>query len=75
MVQILYQKELIENLPSGFLGINIGPNKDTKIKRMIIIFVYQNFSNAGYITINISSPNTEGLERFSRSKRELKNYF
>ena len=34
-------KRISQNTPEGFLGINIGPNKDTKIKK-IIIFVYQN---------------------------------
>ena len=39
--------------------------KIQKIKRKIIIYVYLRLSSyAGYLTINISSPNTEGLRDF-----------
>ena len=65
----IVSKRILENIPNGFLGINIGPNKDTKIKKKIIIFVYLDYhSNAGYLTINISSPNTEGLRDFQDEK-------
>ena len=58
-------KRISENLPRGFLGINIGPNKDTKKKEEdYYICLSQLFSHAGYLTINISSPNTEGLRDF-----------
>ena len=53
------------NLPGGFLGINIGPNKDTKNKAEDYYLCLSRLSTfAGYLTINISSPNTEGLRDF-----------
>ena len=61
----IISKRISENLPRGFLGINIGPNKDTKKKEEdYYICLSQLFSYAGYLTINISSPNTEGLRDF-----------
>ena len=50
---------------SGILGINIGPNKDTKNQKSDFCLGFKNFfDTADYITINISSPNTEGLRDF-----------
>ena len=64
-------KRIADNLPSGFLGINVGPNKDTKNKEQDYYFCLSRLSSyAGYLTINISSPNTEGLRDF-HEKREL----
>ena len=49
----------------GILGINIGPNKDTKNqKNDFCLGLKYFFDIADYITINISSPNTEGLRDF-----------
>ena len=49
----------------GVLGINIGPNKDTKDQKNDFCLGFKNFFDiADYITINISSPNTEGLRDF-----------
>ena len=49
----------------GILGINIGPNKDTKDQKNDFCLGLNNFFDiADYITINISSPNTEGLRDF-----------
>ena len=49
----------------GILGINIGPNKDTKDQKNDFCLGLKNFFDiADYITINISSPNTEGLRGF-----------
>ena len=48
----------------GALGINIGPNKNTKFENILeeYLILYKAFSShADYITINISSPNTPGL--------------
>lgn len=48
----------------GVLGINIGKNKDTPNERAVSDYVYclaRVYPLASYITINISSPNTEGL--------------
>ena len=62
-------KRIADNLPSGFLGINIGPNKDTKNKEEDYYLCLSRLSSyAGYITINISSPNTEGLRKFHDQK-------
>ncbi len=65
----IISKRIDKNLPSGFLGINIGPNKDTKNKEDdYYTCLTKLYSNAGYITINISSPNTEGLRDFHEQK-------
>ena len=49
----------------GVLGINIGPNKNTKDQKNDFCIGLKNFFDiADYITVNISSPNTEGLRDF-----------
>ena len=54
-----------KNRPSGLLGINIGPNKDSKERERDYIDCIKIFhTSADYITINISSPNTEDLRNF-----------
>lgn len=48
----------------GVLGINIGKNKDTPVENGAedyLICMEKVYAYAGYITINISSPNTPGL--------------
>ncbi len=63
-------KRISENLPSGFLGINIGPNKETKNKEDDYHLCLSKLSSlAGYLTINISSPNTEGLRDFHNQQQ------
>ena len=53
------------NKPKGLLGVNIGPNKNTKEKVNDYIECLKTFHDvANYITINISSPNTENLRNF-----------
>jgi len=59
---------LVENVKKshcgGVLGINIGKNKDTPVeqgKDDYLICMEKVYSYAGYIAINISSPNTPGL--------------
>ena len=60
-------QRLSRNKPNGTLGINIGPNRETKDKTddfykcLSELYLY-----ADYITVNISSPNTEGLRDFHR---------
>ena len=67
----IVSKRIAENLPNGFLGINVGPNKDTKKKEEDYYLCLSRLaSHAGYLTINISSPNTEGLRNF-HDKNEL----
>ena len=67
-------KNIIErinrNNPTGLLGINIGPNKDTQEKMSDYIECLKTFDGvADYITINISSPNTENLRSFHNQKK------
>ena len=58
-------KRIKQNNRKGFLGINIGPNKDTKNRVDDYLICFRKFYNlADYITINISSPNTENLRDF-----------
>ena len=53
------------NTPDGVLGINIGPNKNTKDQINDYLIGLRTFHDiADYITINISSPNTENLRDF-----------
>lgn len=59
---------LVENVKKsrfgGVLGINIGKNKDTPVeqgKEDYLICMDKIYAHAGYIAINISSPNTPGL--------------
>ncbi len=57
------------NTPTGLLGINIGPNKDTKNMIEDYIKCFKTLNHLGdYITINISSPNTENLRSFHNPK-------
>ena len=51
--------------PHGVLGINIGPNKNTKNRLNDYSLCLKIFHDvANYITVNISSPNTENLRNF-----------
>ena len=53
------------NNKKGILGVNIGPNKETKDQKNDFCLGLKSFFDiADYITINISSPNTEGLRDF-----------
>ena len=53
------------NSQKGLLGVNIGPNKDTDNRHNDYIECLKTFHEiADYITINISSPNTEDLRSF-----------
>ncbi|NIF60552.1 quinone-dependent dihydroorotate dehydrogenase [Enterobacter sp. Ap-916] len=59
---------LVENVKKahfdGVLGINIGKNKDTPVeqgKDDYLVCMDKIYPYAGYIAINISSPNTPGL--------------
>ncbi|AYN26833.1 quinone-dependent dihydroorotate dehydrogenase [Buttiauxella sp. 3AFRM03] len=59
---------LVENVKKshfdGVLGINIGKNKDTPVeqgKDDYLICMDKIYPYAGYVAINISSPNTPGL--------------
>ena len=53
------------NKQTGLLGINIGPNKDSDNRLEDYANCFRTFHDvADYITINISSPNTEDLRNF-----------
>jgi len=66
-------KRIKENNKKGFLGINIGPNKDSTNRVDDYLICFRKFYNlADYITINISSPNTENLRDFHNNE-ELRN--
>ncbi len=49
---------------SGVLGINIGKNKETPNERALDDYLFcleRVYARATYVTVNISSPNTQGL--------------
>ena len=53
------------NSHKGLLGVNIGPNKDSEDRLNDYLIGLRNFYDiADYITVNISSPNTENLRTF-----------
>ena len=53
------------NKKLGLLGINIGPNKDSSDRLNDYLIGLKTFyDDADYITVNISSPNTENLRTF-----------
>ncbi len=59
----------------GILGINIGRNTDTPAARAVEdyeIGLEKVYAKASYVTVNISSPNTEGL-RSLQGKNALEN--
>ena len=65
----LGSKNILDRIKSnkqiGLLGINIGPNKDSVNRLEDYLDCFKTFQNvADYITINISSPNTEDLRSF-----------
>ncbi len=58
------------NNPTGLLGINIGPNKDSEDRKNDYIKCLKIFNGVSdYITVNISSPNTEDLRNFHDQKK------
>ena len=70
----LGSKNILDRIKSnkqmGLLGINIGPNKDSDNRLEDYLHCFKTFQNvADYITINISSPNTEDLRSFHDQKK------
>ena len=54
----------------GILGVNVGPNKETGDQKNDFCLGLKNFFDiADYITVNISSPNTEGLRDFHNQEK------
>ncbi|RZO62882.1 MAG: quinone-dependent dihydroorotate dehydrogenase [Candidatus Pelagibacterales bacterium] len=69
----LISERITKNKSNGILGINIGPNKNTENQEEDFILGFKNFYNlADYITINISSPNTENLRDFHQVEKLIK---
>ena len=63
-IEIIKKRIKLEK-KQGILGINIGPNEDTNDQKNDFCIGLKNFFDiADYITVNISSPNTEGLRDF-----------
>ena len=59
-----------KNPKKGLLGVNIGPNKDTSNRLEDYLIGLKTFYKlADYITINISSPNTENLRNLHDESR------
>ena len=55
----------------GVLGINIGKNKDTPNERAVDDYLFcleRVYAAASYITVNISSPNTEDLRELQHGE-------
>ena len=66
----IIKKRIENNIPNGLLGINIGPNKNTENMINDFMECAKTFFPLGdYITINISSPNTEGLRAFHKPEQ------
>ena len=58
---------------SGILGINIGKNKDTPNDNAVDDYMHcldRVHAHADYITVNISSPNTEGLRALQEAESQ-----
>ncbi len=65
----IVSKRIENNLPKNLLGINIGPNKGASDMTKDFLNCAEIFFPLGdYITINISSPNTEGLRDFHKKE-------
>ena len=65
----IIHNRILSNPAKGVLGINIGPNKNTNSqKNDFLLGLKKFFDIADYITINISSPNTENLREFHENK-------
>ena len=61
----IVKERIKRNKKLGLLGINIGPNKDSSNRLNDYLIGLKTFyDDADYITINISSPNTENLRAF-----------
>ena len=63
------RSRILSSPPTGLLGINIGPNKDTKDRVKDYLVGLRKFHDIGdYLTVNISSPNTENLRSFHKDE-------
>ena len=66
----IVKERIKRNKKLGLLGINIGPNKDSSERLNDYLIGLKTFyDDADYITINISSPNTENLRTFHEGNK------
>ena len=66
----IVKNRIKRNKKLGLLGINIGPNKDSSDRLNDYLIGLKTFyDDADYITINISSPNTENLRSFHEGNK------
>ena len=66
----IIKKRIKEEKNKGILGVNIGPNKNTQDQKKDFCLGLESFLDiCDYITINISSPNTEGLRDFHNQEK------
>ena len=67
--KIIYDRIKSED-KSGLLGVNIGPNKDSNDRLNDYLIGLKTFHEvADYVTVNISSPNTENLRNFHEENK------
>ena len=67
--KIIYDR-IKSNNKLGLLGVNIGPNKDSNDRMNDYLIGLKTFHEvADYITVNISSPNTENLRNFHEENK------
>jgi dihydroorotate dehydrogenase len=65
------QCKITERSPQGFVGVNLGKNKETKEALLDYLFGIKALTQyADYMVINVSSPNTPGL-RLLQGRKEL----
>ena len=66
------KERLLNQKPLGLLGVNIGPNKESKNRSNDYLECLRKFHDiSDYLTINISSPNTENLRNFHEENKLL----
>ena len=66
----IIKERIKRNKKLGLLGINVGPNKDSSDRLNDYLIGLKTFyDDADYITINISSPNTENLRTFHEGNK------
>ena len=67
---VIVKERIKSDKKLGLLGINVGPNKDSSDRLNDYLIGLKTFYNdADYITINISSPNTENLRTFHEGNK------
>ena len=59
----------MSSISTGIVGSNIGPNKDSKNFIDDYLKIYKKISvSCDYVTINVSSPNTEALRELQKKE-------